>query len=287
MRNVLEKPWTKWKAWLRAQSRMGRLSVWLTGIVLACVLLYAIHLARGLAIAIAIVCLLPLMPLSLILLYRWITGRAFWRVRNRLIATYLLMGLAPIVLFGTLSGIALYLFAGQYATNSTGTLLEQAAIEVSIETASAVTFGVGGTAAHAVPLRRVDGSGEPLLSIVLLKNGVWTPLSAGDASPFVNEGPPAWLHAPFHGLVVHGGKLYLCAEVNVQRSEGTTFVLGTRPLTSEALAHIAHGVGKITLFTNDSDYEKGFGAMAGGDLPQTAGTFDTPVFFAAPGAVLS
>ena len=56
-------------------------------------------------------------PFLLILLFRWFTYRVLWKVRNRLILTYLLMGLAPLVMFVMLTAIAGYLLAGQYATN--------------------------------------------------------------------------------------------------------------------------------------------------------------------------
>jgi sigma-B regulation protein RsbU (phosphoserine phosphatase) len=49
------------------------------------------------------------------LLWRWVFGRLLWKVRNRLVVTYLLMGLAPVVLFVTLALILMYVFSGQFA----------------------------------------------------------------------------------------------------------------------------------------------------------------------------
>ena len=46
---------------------------------------------------------------------RWIFRHLLWKVRNRLIVTYLLMGLAPVVLFGTLALAAAYVFSGEFA----------------------------------------------------------------------------------------------------------------------------------------------------------------------------
>src|SRR6201994_2634441 len=53
---------------------------------------------------------------SCIILYRWLVNYVLWKVRNRLVVTYLLMALAPVVLFVTLATIAAYVFAGQFAT---------------------------------------------------------------------------------------------------------------------------------------------------------------------------
>src|SRR5215475_12050475 len=49
------------------------------------------------------------------LVWRWIFGRFLWKLRNRLIVTYLLMALTPVVLFVMLALIALYGFSGQFA----------------------------------------------------------------------------------------------------------------------------------------------------------------------------
>src|SRR5450631_1641898 len=47
--------------------------------------------------------------------FRWIFRHLLWKVWNRLIVTYLLMGLAPVVLFGTLALAAAYVFSGEFA----------------------------------------------------------------------------------------------------------------------------------------------------------------------------
>ena len=50
------------------------------------------------------------------LFWRWVMRRLMWRVSNRLVVTYLLIGLTPVVLFVTLAGVAAYVFSGQFAT---------------------------------------------------------------------------------------------------------------------------------------------------------------------------
>src|SRR5277367_1812239 len=56
-----------------------------------------------------IVCCVPLF-------WRWVVRRLMWRVSNRLVVTYLLIGLTPVVLFVTLALVAAYVFSGQFAT---------------------------------------------------------------------------------------------------------------------------------------------------------------------------
>ena len=50
-----------------------------------------------------------------ILAYRWLKARLFWRLRNRLIVTYVFIGVIPVVLLVAMAFITIYLFAGQFA----------------------------------------------------------------------------------------------------------------------------------------------------------------------------
>src|SRR5581483_445358 len=49
-------------------------------------------------------------------LLRLIREKLLWRLRNRLIVTYVFIGVIPLILLVTLSATAFYLFAGQFAT---------------------------------------------------------------------------------------------------------------------------------------------------------------------------
>lgn len=46
---------------------------------------------------------------------RWIRQKLMWRLRNRLIVTYMFIGVIPAILLITIAFISLYLFAGQFA----------------------------------------------------------------------------------------------------------------------------------------------------------------------------
>ncbi len=53
---------------------------------------------------------------GLLLMFRWARRRLMWRLRNRLIVTYIFIGVIPIVLLVAIGLLASYLFAGQFAT---------------------------------------------------------------------------------------------------------------------------------------------------------------------------
>ena len=47
---------------------------------------------------------------------RWVRRRMMWRLRNRLIVTYVFIGVIPVLLLVGMGLLASYLFAGQFAT---------------------------------------------------------------------------------------------------------------------------------------------------------------------------
>jgi len=50
------------------------------------------------------------------LAFRWLKAKVLWRLRNRLIVTYVFIGVIPVVLLVALALGSFYLFAGQFAT---------------------------------------------------------------------------------------------------------------------------------------------------------------------------
>src|ERR1039457_4221138 len=59
---------------------------------------------------------LGVIVLFAILAMRWAKVRLLWRLRNRLIVTYVFIGVIPVILLVALGVLSFYLFAGQFAT---------------------------------------------------------------------------------------------------------------------------------------------------------------------------
>src|SRR6202051_4447823 len=51
-----------------------------------------------------------------ILAFRWLKRRILWRLRSRLIVTYVFIGVIPVILLVAMAGFSLFLFAGQFAS---------------------------------------------------------------------------------------------------------------------------------------------------------------------------
>ena len=82
-----------------------------------CLLLWMVDLAPGAKLGgWAVFTSLVFAFFALVLLCRWGYRPLLWRLRNRLIVTYLFIGVMPILLLLLMGGIAGFLFAGQFAT---------------------------------------------------------------------------------------------------------------------------------------------------------------------------
>lgn len=196
---------------------------------------------------------------SLPLLVRWIRWRMMWKLRNRLLITYLLIGLAPVILFGTLTAIAAYVFSGQFAN-----FAATAEINSELTELAARNQDIGFQLAHQLE----DQIGSP--GKLQLKG---TSFSIGDMPPgatsprigaFLNGKQmeltwlpkamqareiqmPPWARAPFRGLVLDNDQLFFRAIDSVRVSTHTVVTVTSLPLNQEFLDRAASGLGSITL----------------------------------------
>src|SRR5271157_540758 len=110
------------KAWLRRvlrpKTKLGKTTLWFGGLALLLELSRLITrspsgtMLSGWANFILIVFL----NCALILGWRWLRRKLMWRLRNRLIVTYVFIGVIPVILLVMMALLAGYLFAGQFAT---------------------------------------------------------------------------------------------------------------------------------------------------------------------------
>ena len=98
-----------------------------------------------------------------ILAFRWLKRRLLWRLRNRLIVTYVFIGVIPAVLLVTMALITLYGLAGQFAVfvvtseiDSQLRSLDAANAAVSNELAARLERGDNPAAESLAGLRKRD-----------------------------------------------------------------------------------------------------------------------------------
>jgi len=195
-----------------------------------------------------VICCIPL-------LWRWIFGRLLWKVRNRLIVTYLLMGLAPVVLFVTLALILLYVFSGQFAIFAALAEVDDElahlaaenrgfAMHVSHELAKNPSLHsmMLPEAEDAVPDHRHHG-----LEAAAFEDGHKLVLLPAGVNSIAITSIPSWARDRFRGVVLEEGRLYLRA-IDMQTLGGhTTTVIASLPLRKENVDQLAHDLGTITI----------------------------------------
>lgn len=132
---------TRLRAWWARRSRVGQWTLGLLAVWIVALTADTMGLADGFNSAVIALSSMALVPLLMIVGLRWFFARFLWKVRNRLILTYLLMGLAPVVLVASLAGIAGYMFAGQFATDTALSLLDQRTNQIRDQAYAVALFG--------------------------------------------------------------------------------------------------------------------------------------------------
>ena len=255
------------------------------------------------------------------LLWRFVFGYLLWKVRNRLIVTYLLMGLTPVVLFVTLAVILLYVFAGQFAIFAANSMVGDELAHIGSINAT-LTMHMAhvldtSPGLHTVQLpEAVPGPSDheyAQLSVAVYEDG--RPVNLAPASVQAKDAPvvPAWLPRSFSSVVEDHGHLWLRA-ANQQTIDGhTTVAITSVPLERENVDAIANGLGQVSIvpaaglpatpgqtgsgkwhievthpgepnmqINGRSPGEAGGGVITGGRLPPATHFYDIPVTFPAP-----
>ncbi len=195
-----------------------------------------------------IVCCIPLF-------WRWIIRRLMWKVSNRLVVTYLLIGLTPVVLFVTLALVAAYVFSGQFATFAATSEINRELAHIAAEN-RAFSVHVARElketpkpATITVPEFDDDSAsaGHSKLEVAAFLDGQPVPLETKPPMRSGMPGIPPWLKGSFRGVVMGRGACFLRA-ADIQTVDGHTLILVTSlPLEKENLDQIASGLGTVTL----------------------------------------
>src|ERR1700691_1024610 len=201
-----------------------------------------------------------------ILAFRKLKRKVLWRLRNRLIVTYVFIGVIPAALLVAMAFITLYLFAGQFASfvvtseiNSQLRSMQAVNAAVSNELASHIEKGENPAVESLAGLRQRDRAWARRrvsawygARLVLLSGGNQNPVPI-TFPDFFNQDDSEFATAlragqPFKEIARDNGELYLrVATVYDIGQEKLTVVTG-EPLDNSLVAEIAANLGEITLF---------------------------------------
>jgi sigma-B regulation protein RsbU (phosphoserine phosphatase) len=197
-----------------------------------------------------------------ILAFRWIKAKALWRLRNRLIVTYVFIGVIPVVMLIALAFLSFYLFAGQFATfivtSSLTTELKSLQATNSAIThqfASQIQRGAGTSTAAIESLRQTDKTwARRQISVWLDKKLILnsTPDGSSAEPPVI----PSHLKIPFSGVVRDRDQLFLRAIETTPVNGETLTVLSSEPFDQQMLQDLAVNLGQITLYATGLTLQK-------------------------------
>ncbi|MBS1815538.1 MAG: SpoIIE family protein phosphatase [Acidobacteria bacterium] len=284
--------------------RRVRLLAWLSGVLF--LFMGAGYVAGPLgraASALVFVDIVFILLLGIPLVYRLTRQHLLWRVRNKLIITYLLIGLAPMLLFFALFTLAAYVAAGQFAIHLATTRLDAdvAALEVD-----SVAF------AQRLPaiVPRIEGRGEPGVQETqpaIETTQAWQAAAFVDGKPLFLRGamgharsplwPPQWFAQgstnDYHGIVLEDSTFYLAAMTRQKLPDGRTLItIGSVPLNNILMDRVAQNLGTVRLAPDGAEFANamqgsetspkevaGMKNVLGGLTPHSANMVDVAVHF--------
>src|SRR5215469_10954003 len=259
------------KAELWPQGRMARLACYLTALAAVLFLLQKLlglfrlswgeHLGGWVSFLVFCAAVL-----FFILGFRWVRRRILWRLRNRLIVTYVFIGVIPAVLLVAMGLITLYGLAGQFAV-----FVVTSEIDAQLRSLEAVNSAA--TNELAAHIERGDRSTPESLTGLRKRDPAWDRRVVcawyGDKLlPLCNEfqgsklTPPAFAKAKFQDIVQDHDQLHLRVGSSMVVGSNKLTVMTSESFDKDLVGKIAAGLGEITLYT----------AVIKPDIPTGAGT---------------
>jgi sigma-B regulation protein RsbU (phosphoserine phosphatase) len=180
--------------------------------------------------------------LALLVCYLAFRKELLWRVRNRLLVTYILFGVVPIFLIGFLLTLTAELLLGQFAAQ-----LARQDLEARIESVRSTAQNLMLAAAHGAKADLLDGIRErvPRLEAVVRANGEALRLPPDGQFPSA----PAWISPGFGDLFESAGRYYIGAKARDGNTEAFAYLL----LDEQTLGSLTHEVVSVAAVLPGND----------------------------------
>lgn len=196
-----------------------------------------------------------------ILAFRWLKRRVLWRLRNRLIVTYVFIGVIPAVLLVAMALITLYGLAGQFAVfvvtseiHSQLRSLEAANAAVSNELAARLERGDNPAAESLAGLRKRDPAWNRRQVCAWYAD---KSLPLCNAFQGASLTLPTFVKSRFRDIVRDRDRLYLRAVTSLPIRSNTLTVVTSEPFDKELVGTIAADLGEITVFPSGVTLDQG------------------------------
>ena len=217
---------------------------------------------------------------SAILSARWLSSRLLWRLRNRLIVTYVFIGVIPLALLITLAALGFYLSAGQFATFIVTSRLDS---ELNNLGASDLVI------AHRLAAE-LDAGQKPNLLRYENPNAwgrsqvcAWLDdkLLLNSSTVQIGPVPGGYPSAQTAQVVRDHDNFFLRSVTSVATKSGRLTVVASRPLDQRRLLGLANDLGQVTLFSRDPVAGTRSPIYSVGEIPSPVRSLDVYPRFAA------
>jgi sigma-B regulation protein RsbU (phosphoserine phosphatase) len=213
-----------------------------------------------------------------ILAFRWLKRRVLWRLRNRLIVTYVFIGVIPAVLLMAMATITLYGLAGQFAV-----FVVTSEIDSQLKSLEAANAAVSNEL--AARLERGDSPSAESLAGLRKRDPAWSRRQVcawyGDKPlPLCNQFKgtsltlPHFVKGRFDDIVRDRDGLHLRAVASLALGSTRLTVVTSEPFDKELVGNIAIDLGEITVFpsgvTLHQSPGKGSSSSASATTPKSA-----------------
>ena len=238
-----------------------------------------------------------------LLAFRWLKAKLLWRLRNRLIVTYVFIGVIPVVLVMAMASITIYLFAGQFANfvvtselDSRLRSLQSVNAAIAHELAARLDRGQPATPESLEGLKRHDTAWASR-QICAWKGGKPLAVCNGARPGETPFALPTSLNLKFAAIVRDQDRLYLRAATELGPESQKLIVVSSELLDRKLLEQVAANLGEITLYAQGFDFKAYSPSSAtssnngrqelrptftAASLPAASNSFDHVISFGAP-----
>jgi sigma-B regulation protein RsbU (phosphoserine phosphatase) len=237
-----------------------------------------------------------------IVAFRWLRAKMLWRLRNRLIVTYVFIGVIPVFLLLVISITTLYLLAGQFAsfvvtsdiaTHLRGMESANRAIAHHLATELASNNKLDSDSLVRARPNRPEWSRREVC--VWYANQAQSYCSRSDGHS--NFDSSKSLPADFREVVFDAGTLFLRTGTSVESTRGELRVVSSEPFDTEFITKMAGDLGKIVVFEESETPEQSSSkstlkfdgssqsrehSFSSGVIPDAANSMDRMVRFPIP-----
>jgi sigma-B regulation protein RsbU (phosphoserine phosphatase) len=241
---------------LRPQTKLGKTSLWFGALAAILQLLrMALRSPSGSMLSgwASFLSFIFFTCLSLLAL-RWVRQRLMWRLRNRLIVTYVFIGVIPILLLVSMALLAGYLFAGQFAT-----YIALSDLQTELEHLEAANNALASqfrnlsrtdrlTPQLAAEIASASDENFSQRTVTVLEGGKGYVIQPGGRIEPTSVRLPESINRDFSNLTMDRGRLNLRVVKHAELPAKHLVVISNVPVNSGLLQRTAASVGAIYLY---------------------------------------